>query len=55
VETEGQTSDNVAFFRVFVESVKRAILRCQPYSLPADKFQVWREQDINVNPRDVVR
>jgi hypothetical protein len=55
VETEGQTSDNAPTFRVFTEAVKRAILRCQPYTLPADKYEAWREQDINVAPRDLVR
>jgi hypothetical protein len=54
-EAIGQTSENSGFFRAFTESTKRAILRCQPYALPADKFQFWQEQDIIFNPRDMVR
>jgi hypothetical protein len=55
VESSGQTSENAGFFRAFTESTKRAILRCQPYVLPPEKFQFWREQEINFNPSDLVR
>jgi hypothetical protein len=55
LETAGQTSENAGFFRAFTESTKRAILRCQPYALPADKFMFWREQEINFNPGDLIR
>jgi hypothetical protein len=54
-EAIGQSADNSGFFRAFTESTKRAILRCQPYVLPAEKFQFWQEQEIIFNPRDMVR
>jgi hypothetical protein len=54
-EALGQTAENSGFFRAFTESTKRAILRCQPYMLPAEKFQFWQEQEIIFNPRDMVR
>jgi hypothetical protein len=54
-EAIGQTAENSGFFRAFTESTKRAILRCQPYALPEDKFQFWQEQEISFNPRDMVR
>ncbi len=55
LESFGQTSENAGFFRAFTESTKRAILRCQPYVLPPEKFQFWREQEINFNPSDLIR
>jgi hypothetical protein len=54
-EQDGLTSANAGQFRVFVEATKRAILRCQPYVLPADKYAAWKDQEINVNPRDLTR
>ncbi len=54
-ESFGQTTENSGFFRAFTESTKRAILRCQPYVLPPEKFQFWQEQEIIFNPRDMVR
>lgn len=51
----GQTAANTAFFRAFTDATLRATLRCQPYLLPADKYEYWREQDIIFNPKDLVR
>lgn len=54
-EEVGRTAENSGFFRAFSESTKRAILRCQPYNLPAASYAFWREQDITFNPRDLAR
>jgi outer membrane biosynthesis protein TonB len=35
------------------ESVVRAIRRCEPYSLPADKYDAWREIEITFDPVDL--
>ena len=35
------------YFQAFAESALRAVQRCQPYSLPAAKYEVWRDLDLN--------
>ncbi len=39
------------FFRAAAESVLRAIRRCQPYQLPAEKYERWRDLELNFDPR----
>lgn len=36
------------------ESGRRALFRCQPYKLPADKFETWKEIEITFNPQQMV-
>ncbi len=54
-EQTGQTAENDAVFRAFTDSTRRAIQRCQPYSLPADLYEFWQEQELTFNPRDFAR
>ncbi|WP_319412962.1 cell envelope biogenesis protein TolA [uncultured Cohaesibacter sp.] len=35
------------------ESAMRAVRRCAPYTLPADKYEAWRRVRINFDPRDM--
>jgi colicin import membrane protein len=42
-------------FQVAAESARRAILRCQPYRLPAAKYDVWKDVEVNFDPRDMFR
>ena len=35
------------------ESVVRAIRRCEPYTLPAEKYDEWREIEITFDPVDL--
>jgi outer membrane biosynthesis protein TonB len=39
------------FFRAAAESVLRAILRCQPFSMPVEKYQAWRNIELTFDPR----
>lgn len=41
------------FFRAAADSARRAILRCQPYALPAAKYDAWREVTVNFDPREM--
>ena len=41
-------------FGIAAESARRAVLRCQPYSMPAAKHDLWREVIINFDPRDLL-
>jgi colicin import membrane protein len=42
-----------AYFRVAVESAMRAVRRCQPYTLPAAKYEIWRDVEVTFDPRDM--
>jgi hypothetical protein len=54
-EQTGQTDVNAAVFRAFTDSTRRAIQRCQPYTLPGDYFEFWQDQELIFNPRDFAR
>lgn len=41
-------------FRAAASSAVRAIMRCQPYSLPIAKYEAWQEVIINFDPRDML-
>ena len=43
------------FFQVAAESAMRAIRRCQPYRLPAAKYDVWKDVEVTFDPRDMYR
>lgn len=51
VSQTGATAGNQAFARAFVESARRAVLRCAPLDLPADLHVHWREFELNFDPR----
>jgi len=36
------------------ESARRALHRCQPYDLPAEKYEQWKEIEIVFNPQQMV-
>ena len=36
--------------RAFAESANRAVLRCAPYELPADKYETWADVVVNFDP-----
>ncbi|MBC2861068.1 cell envelope biogenesis protein TolA [Stappia sp. 28M-7] len=41
-------------FGIAAESARRAVLRCAPYSLPAAKYEAWREVEIEFDPRELL-
>jgi colicin import membrane protein len=41
------------YFRVAAESAMRAVRRCQPYTLPAAKYEIWRDVEVTFDPRDM--
>ena len=51
VSQTGATAGNQAYARAFVETARRAVLRCAPLDLPADLFAHWREFELNFDPR----
>lgn len=42
------------FFRAAAESVLRAIRRCQPFSMPAEKYASWRNIELTFDPRKML-
>ncbi|MGQ5702694.1 TonB C-terminal domain-containing protein [Sandaracinobacteroides sp. A072] len=51
VSQTGATAGNQAYARAFVETARRAVLRCAPLRLPDDLFPYWREFELNFDPR----
>lgn len=51
VSQTGATAGNQAYARAFVETARRAVLRCAPLRLPPDLFPYWREFELNFDPR----
>lgn len=51
ISQTGATAGNQAYARAFVETAKRAVLRCTPLDLPDRLFPHWREFDLNFDPR----
>lgn len=48
VVNRGQLGD--PFFRAAAESVLRAIRRCQPFSMPVEKYASWRDIELKFDP-----
>jgi len=44
-----------ALFQVAAESALRAIRRCAPYRLPIAKYEVWKDVEVDFDPRDMFR
>jgi colicin import membrane protein len=42
-----------AYFQAAQESAVRAVLGCQPYRLPAEKYDIWKDVILNFDPRDM--
>jgi outer membrane biosynthesis protein TonB len=51
VSQTGETQANAAYARAFVETARRAVLRCAPLDLPPDLYAEWRDFELNFDPR----
>jgi len=47
------TGSGLAFLAA-ADSARRAVLRCQPYELPSDKYEAWRDINMNFDPRQML-
>jgi len=47
-------SGSSPFFRAAADSARRAILRCQPYNLPIEKYDAWRDVVVTFDPKDMI-
>lgn len=41
-------------FQAAADSARRAVLRCQPYQLPPQKYETWRDINVNFDPREML-
>lgn len=41
------------FFMAAADSAVRAVMLCQPYSLPESKYALWRDMILNFDPREM--
>jgi colicin import membrane protein len=39
--------------RAAAESARRAVMKCAPYNLPAEKYEAWAEVIVNFDPSDM--
>jgi len=53
-QVEEQGRMNEPYFRAAAEAAVRAINRCQPYDLPAEHYDVWKEMRLSFDPRHMV-
>ncbi|WP_321394166.1 hypothetical protein [Emcibacter sp.] len=42
------------FYRTAAESALRAVRKCVPFDLPRDKYELWREFELNFNPAEML-
>ncbi len=47
-------SSNNLTFKAAADSAKRAVARCDPYSLPSAKYDAWKTVILNFDPRDML-
>ena len=41
------------FYRSAAETAVRAVLACQPYRMPSEKYNTWKLIDFNFDPREM--
>jgi hypothetical protein len=46
-------SDNSALGMASAESARRAVIQCQPYRLPQDKYASWQDLILKFDPKDM--
>jgi hypothetical protein len=42
------------FFRSAAEAARRAVLKCAPLDLPADKYDIWKQIKFNFDPSEML-
>ncbi|MBJ3776925.1 cell envelope integrity protein TolA [Acuticoccus mangrovi] len=42
-----------ALYDVAADAARRAVVQCQPYRLPPAKYEVWKDVQVNFDPRDL--
>lgn len=50
---QSQTRAGDTLTQSAVESAQRALIRCAPYNLPSDTYDVWKEMVLNFDPKSM--
>jgi hypothetical protein len=45
---------NQEYFQVAAEAARRAVQECEPFKLPVDTYDLWREIDFNFDPSQMI-
>ena len=53
-DTQARAASN-PYMRAAADAARRAIMTCQPYKLPGDKYSTWRDITIDFDPRKMVQ
>lgn len=48
------TAGSSIAFLAAADSARRAVLRCQPYQLPPEKYGAWRDINVTFDPREML-
>lgn len=51
---ENMRMSNDPYYQVAVRNARQALIMCQPYKLPLEKYASWRDIRFIFNPRDMV-
>lgn len=47
---ESRYNSGDAYYRAAADAARRAVIQCQPYTLPAQKYETWREIEMQFDP-----
>lgn len=55
VDTARYNAPDQTIYRASADAAKRAVLKCSPLQgLPADKYESWKEMELNFDPRELI-
>ena len=40
-------------YDVAADAARRAVIQCQPYKLPPQKYEVWKDVQVTFDPREL--
>ena len=53
IQSMGAQGVTGQLYDVAADAARRAVLSCQPYKLPAQKYEVWKEVQVTFDPREL--
>lgn len=46
----GRYNSGDGYYRAAADAARRAVIQCQPYTLPPQKYETWRDIEMNFDP-----
>ena len=50
----GRYNSGDGYYRAAADAARRAVIQCQPYTLPSQKYETWREIEMQFDPSMMV-